>query len=158
MARTRTVEATVAGPPAGIYVAEVFKIEDGITGEYGDQLKFYFLIKKVIHSNDDSAEEWVGKEKWGWASDLLTPRSKLFKWTKQILNDPGLTVEDDIDLDDLEGKLCQITIGMNDNDTLTVTDVAAYVPKKKRAAKPGPEPEPQYDEFEEDDEEAEEDF
>lgn len=152
MARTRTVEATVSGPPAGIYIAEVGKVEDGIDGEFGAQVKFYFVIKKVIHSNDDAADEWIGKEKWAWASDLLTPRSKLFKWAKQILNNPGLTVEDDIDLDDLEGRACQITISMNDNDVLTVSDVAAYVPKKKRAAKPKPEPEPEPedDEFDDD--------
>lgn len=160
MALTRRV-AESTGVPAGVYVAELVKLEED-DGQYGAQIKFYFEMKTVISSNDPEASEWLGEEKWGWCSDRLTPNTKLFHWYKQLMGvEPD--IDDDLDLTEMLGKQAVVTIRENKNGNMAITDLAAYSPqKKKRKAKAEPEPD---DEFEgeivdddDEDDEIEEDF
>lgn len=149
MALTRTVEKSI-GVPAGVYVARVKSLEED-DGQYGAQIKFTFEIREVLACDDDDPERWIGEEKWGWCSDILTPNSKLFKWSRQILGG-DFDIGDELNLDDMLGKTVRITVGENKNGNLAITDLAAHRPKKAaKARKPAPEPE--YDEFEDDEDE-----
>lgn len=159
MALTRRVEEST-GVPAGVYVARVAKLEED-DGQFGAQIKFFFEIQDVVTSNDDTAEDWVGEQKWGWSSDKLTPNTKLYRWFWTLTGyEPD--IDEDLDLGDMIGKQAVITIAPNKNGNLAITDLAAYSPrKKKRKAKPEPEPDDEFegeivDDDEEDDEE--EDF
>ena len=83
---------------AGVYPFKITSIEDA-EGEYGPQFKFVFKI---------TSGRLAGEEIFGWASQNLSPKSKLMAWTKGLL--PGVVIGpkfilDTDDLIDREGRL-----------------------------------------------------
>lgn len=169
MARTRTVEPA-AGVPAGLYVARVKEIEDGIESQFDNklQVKFVFEIEQVIDADDDDPDAFVGEEQWAWANDVVSPNSKLYLWACRLLG-RKLDMDDTFDLDDLIDCTCKLTISENKNGRLTVTDLQPHRESRngrRSSAKRGsskrrrrqPEPEPEYDDDDAFEDEEDEDF
>ena len=55
------------------YPGYVDRVEDGLEGKYGPQLKWVFVL------DDDPT-----REEWGYTSETFSPRSKAYKWVKGI--------------------------------------------------------------------------
>lgn len=126
-----TITAQESAPPVdpGTYdaIVEDITVEDG---QFGPQYKFVFEL--VGQTKDDGSPI----KQWGWASQTLTPLSKLFKWVSAIDGKmPPMGVA--FDIDSMIGKSCQVFVNNVDGPTgpkLKIVDVLG--PKKRAAAAP----------------------
>lgn len=140
---------TTAGfemPPIGTYIAKCVDISEPFVSElYPDkeQVRLSFEIKKVVFSNDEDAEEYVGETVPGYANFAWGPKAKLRGWTEALL---GRKLDDNVKIrsSDLIGKLAVIAIDLNKGNPPKpkVEKVQPYT-AKKNGKKQDPEPEPE---------------
>lgn len=136
-----TLEATTSSmPPVGRYVADIKDLSDPEPPqmtEYGDtdQVKFTFTIVKVVDSDDDDAEEYVGQDTYGWCNFTFGPRAKLRKWAQAALG-REITDGENISRDDLVGKRVRLDIGLTKTGKRKVAELMPFTTKKKAPAPP----------------------
>lgn len=76
------------------YDGHIDSIQETPEGQYGPGLKFIF----ILNDEDD-------RETWGYTSQKLSPKSRLFAW----LNGLGVNLEGDtVDLNTVVGSTCQV--------------------------------------------------
>ena len=109
----------------GVYNAVVESIEE-TTGQFGPQLKIRFDLGD---NNYLSA----------WASQSLSDKSKLGKWTRAILGN----IPDTLDTSALIGKPCRLSVVTKTRDDGTEFNRIDEVLAPKTAAPKGPKPQPQ---------------
>lgn len=136
-----TQQATTnAMPPFGLYVMEVTEVgdpemSDNTNGEYEakEQVKFTFKILKVIHSDDDEAEEFIGETTYGWANFTFGPKAKLRAWAQALL---GREIEDgeSVSGEMLIGKRATVTIGPTQTGRRKVATLMPYSGNKKKSS------------------------
>ena len=124
MAITLTVkEAEAPEPiPEGVYKAKLKDIEEG-TGEYGDYVKFTFEIAEGEYkgiTRNSVASKKISKTSSGKAS-------KLYDYVKALTKTTPITGED-IDLESLIGKECQIIVkDGTEKDGITYQTITAVM-------------------------------
>jgi hypothetical protein len=110
----------------GTYAATVNHIEK-VEGKFGDQLQWDFLLSDG------------GATQRSWCSMALSPKSKLFAWTKAILGE----VPEQLETDAFLGMPCRLTIVVKAREDGTeynkVDAVLAPKPTQKKRAMPMPE-------------------
>lgn len=110
----------------GTYPATVESITT-TTGQFGEQLQWDFKLL------DD------GSSQRAWCSTSLTPKSKLFAWSRALLGE----VPDTLDTDSLIGLPCRLSILLktkDDGSEFNKVD-AVLPPKPNQKRRPMPEPE-----------------
>lgn len=90
--------------PEGVYKAVLKDIEEG-TGEYGDYVKFTFEIIEGDYKG--TTRNSVASKKLSKSNSGKT--SKLYDYVK-ALNKKAPTTGEEIDLESLKGKECQIIV------------------------------------------------
>lgn len=108
----------------GTYAATVASVTPA-TGQFGEQLQWEFKLED-------------GSSQRAWCSTSLTPKSKLFAWTKALLGE----VPDLLDTDDLIGKPCRLSLlakTKEDGSEFNKVD-AVLVPRAGQRARPLPLP------------------
>jgi hypothetical protein len=127
--------------PEGLYVMKTTEIGDPQESEgmYGKQVQVRLIleIQKVIHSNDEDAEDYVGEDVYAWANFAWSPNAKLRAWSEAIL-DTELEEDETVSSDELLDRLVLVTIGKSKTGKLKVTDMQPYKaparkPKKAKA-------------------------
>ncbi len=136
----KTTAQTSNLPPVGLYLMRLTDIEDlGVqTSQFGDQhqVRLILNVERVIDCDDEVADEYIGLDVFGYANYVFTPRAKLRGWCEAIA---GRKIEDgeEFDSSEIEGKLCKVTIGLNDNGNPKVSDIATYkAPRRKKKPQP----------------------
>ncbi|MFQ5594275.1 MAG: hypothetical protein ACE5HA_09015 [Anaerolineae bacterium] len=97
-------ENTYEAIPRGLYIADVESLED-VEGRYGEQIRFNLRIV---------GREYNDKKLTAWANPILSPKSKLYRWLKQLNFD--LSVGAVIDIDALVGKRVLIKVEQIDRE------------------------------------------
>lgn len=92
--------------PVGEYLASIEHIEE-VEGQFGDQLKFEFVIEGGEHD---------GTSLLGWASKKFSTKSKLYKWTKAAFGGADIPIDYTFDSDDLLGRKVILTVVVNTKD------------------------------------------
>lgn len=88
---------------AGVYAAEVESVDED-EGQYGPQFKFIFGIIEGKQK---------GAQIFGWASQTLTPKSKLTKWASTLLGEEiGKGYE--LDTAALVGCACRLVLSVEE--------------------------------------------
>jgi hypothetical protein len=108
----------------GTYAATVASIVT-TTGQFGEQLQWDFKL-------DD------GSSQRAWCSMSLTPKSKLFLWSKALLGD----VPDTLDTDALIGLPCRLSILSKAKEDGTEFNKVDQVLAPRKGQKPRLVPEP----------------
>ena len=108
----------------GTYAATVASITT-TTGQFGEQLQWDFKL-------DD------GSSQRAWCSTSLTPKSKLFLWTKALLGD----VPDTLETDALIGLPCRLSILSKAKEDGTEFNKVDQVLTPRKGQKPRLVPEP----------------
>jgi len=122
---TRKVYETVA---PGLYAAKIKEIEEQDHEEYGPQIHFTFELE----GSDVTLQ--------AWASAKLTNKSKLGAWVENILGSP---LPEELDIESLEGKACNILVTViRKGDGTEVNKVTEVTKKLKAAPRPQPQPIP----------------
>lgn len=85
----------------GEYPAEITEIALE-NGQFGEQLKFTFELDN-------------GRSMWGWASAKFSTKSKLYAWTRAILN-RDIPPSYMLDTDDLLGKRVKVIITQEERE------------------------------------------
>jgi hypothetical protein len=119
---TRTVYEVL---PEDIYMAEVLDIEE-VEGDYGDQLKFTFDLVEL----DD-------RQQLGWCSKKLSPKSKLWAWTRALL---GSEPDGDLDCDRLINRKCRLSLSVETKDGVEYNRIKDILPMARATIKPRPQP------------------
>ena len=122
----------------GVYDAKIVDMieEDG---NFGGQIKFVFELADQFYESGARAGENI--QQWGWASTTLSPKSKLWKWLRQVT---GITPVFGQPFDVTAALLGQpviITMGYSESgDRVVVTDVnkGKGAAKAQPAARPAP--------------------
>ncbi len=111
---------------AGIYAATVTGVEPA-EGTFGEQIKFSFSV------DGQTTEDGDPLELWGWASQKLNPKSKLWKWAKVLTGQEPVkgTV---FDVEDLVGKRCSLLVIREETDEGVRCKVKDVLAPKKAAA------------------------
>lgn len=125
-------------PPFGLYVMECTDVGDPEppqNSEFGDtdQVKFTFKVLKVVDSDDESAEDFIGEETFAWANFTFGPKAKLRQWASALLARP-IGDGEPIAARDLKGKRVRVTIGPNQNGKPKITNMMPYTSDKKKKA------------------------
>ena len=97
-------ESTYEAVPSGLYIADVEALED-IEGKFGPQIKFNLRIV---------GGEYDDKKLSAWCNPVLSPKSKLYRWLKQLNFD--LSVGATVDIDALVGKRVLVKVEQIDRD------------------------------------------
>ena len=108
----------------GTYAATVAS-STTTTGQFGEQLQWDFKL-------DD------GSSQRAWCSTSLTPKSKLFLWTKALLGD----VPDTLETDALIGLPCRLSILSKAKEDGTEFNKVDQVLTPRKGQKPRLVPEP----------------
>ena len=111
---------------AGVYQATVAKVEPA-DGTFGEQVKFTFGV------DGQTTEDSEPVELWGWCSQKLNPKSKLWRWTKVLSGQEpvkGVAYE----VEDLVGKRCSLLIVREETDEGVRCKVKDVLPPKKQTA------------------------
>lgn len=131
---TATNTAEYSAIPAGLYLARLKAIEE-IESRYNEgqtDLKWIFVVERVIDSNDDDAEKAVGEEIWGYSSKGASLKHKARLWAEAIRGrayDEGETIRSD----ELIGKLVKISmVEHTRQDGTTTTKVGALTTHKTK--------------------------
>ena len=111
--------------PQDIYMAEVLDIEE-CEGDYGDQLKFTFDLLDL----DD-------RQQFGWTSKKLSPKSKLWAWTRALL---GSEPEGDLDCDRLINRKCRLSLSVETKDGVEYNRIKDILPLARATVKARPAP------------------
>lgn len=100
-------------------------------GQYGAQIKFICEMQDLMKDSGDLVQQWA------WASATLSPKSKLWKWLKNVTGQtPTLGAPFDVTAA-MIGKPVQLIVSFNDETQRTsVTDMLAA--KKSGAQAPRP--------------------
>jgi len=109
----------------GVYPATVDSIEEA-TGQYGPQLRVRFDLGNGTYLS-------------AWASQALSDKSKLGKWTKAILGN----IPSALDTSTLIGKPCRLSVAIKTRDDGSEYNRIDEVLAPKAAAPKGPKPTPQ---------------
>ena len=111
---------------AGVYQATVTKVEPA-DGTFGEQVKFTFSVDGQM--TDDGSP----LELWGWASQKLNPKSKLWKWAKVLSGQEPIkgTV---FDVEELTDKRCSLLVIREETDEGVRCKVKDVLVPKKTAA------------------------
>lgn len=115
----------------GTYTATVASIEP-TEGQFGPQLQWDFRLED-------------GSSQRAWCSTSLSPKSKLFAWSRALLGE----VPDTLDTDDLIGLPCRLSIVLktkDDGSEFNKVD-AVLAPKPGQKRRPMPESETEEEEL-----------
>ena len=130
-----TVEARESvGLDAGMYSGKIVDIIEE-TGQYGEQVKLVIELEGVFKDNGEPQTQWA------WASKTLTPKSKLWKWIKNVSGQtPQVGKSFDVEAA-LLGQAVGFMVSVNDTGRSVVTDITAggtrsAPPKSARTAAP----------------------
>jgi len=123
------IEMTKYEPiPAGVYVAQVGNVEEA-EGQFGSQLKIRF---------DLLDPDFDDRSLTGWTSCKLSPKSKLWAWTKAAIFS-GHDIPDgwSFDSDELLDKRVQIVVSAErGSDGEVFNKVKDVLPLRQRPARP----------------------
>jgi hypothetical protein len=143
-----TMRAQVHEPPdQGIYRAKLVDLQEG-EGQFGPFVKWFFELLE---------EDYEGQTIRGQSSvpESFTAGTKMWQWAQGLLGraiQPG----ESIDLEDLIGNECMLTLGHKETDRGTFATVDAVNPVRRKKPKRQPDPEPvEEDEDGEDDDDLE---
>lgn len=139
-----TLKATSAPTdqcPEGTYAGRLKEIKvwtPSADSAYGNdpQLLWVIEIKQVIHANPVrktranpdpmQPDEWIGKEIWGFTSQMMTPKAKARAWFEGLL-DRELEEDEEIELTDFGGQAVTITVGRSQTGKHKVLALTRYV-------------------------------
>jgi hypothetical protein len=111
----------------GVYDAKIIDMAEE-TGQYGAQVKFIFEVADVYKDNGENVQQWA------WASATLSPKSKLWKWLKNVTGIvPVLGQPFDVTAA-LIGQPCQIVVGFNDETQRVFIENVLGVKKQGKQA------------------------
>lgn len=121
-------------PPAGVYAA-VCKGITPDTGQFGDSYKWVWELSEVLSTeDDDTAEDFIGEEIWGWSSQSASTKGKFVKWAAAHLGVVALDKGDSVDTDDFIGATVRLLLESTTKDDGTsghkVGGVGVYKAKK----------------------------
>lgn len=133
---TITDSAEFASPPAGVYAATCKAIEES-GGQFGPSYKWVWELVEVLSTeDDDTAEEFIGEEIWGWSSQSASTQGKFVKWAAAHLGQQMLSSGQVVDTDDFIGATVRLTIEHTTKPDGTtghkVTSVGVHKAKAKR--------------------------
>jgi hypothetical protein len=129
-------------PEQGVYLSKLVDLQED-EGQYGPFVKCYFELLE---------EGYEGQTIRGQASipESFTAATKMWQWAQALLGrsiQPG----EEIDLEDLIGSQCMLTLGHKETERGTFATVEAVNPVRRK--KPKEQAPPQPSEFDEHDEE-----
>jgi hypothetical protein len=127
----------------GIYRAKLVNLEED-EGEFGPFLKWYFEILE---------EDYEGQSVRGQSSipQNFTSATKMWQWAQGLMG-RAIQAGEQIDLEELIGNECMITISHKETDRGTFARIDSVNPiRRKKKKKPAPEPELEEDEDEDND-------
>lgn len=130
------IEMTKYDPiPAGVYLAQIGAVDEA-EGQFGPQLKIRFDLLDDEHSD---------RALTGWTSCKLSPKSKLYTWSKAaIFGGRDIPATWSFDSDGLLGRQVQIVVSAErGSDGETYNKVKDVLPLRQRAARPAPVPDAQ---------------
>ena len=134
-------------PDQGVYRAKLVDLQED-EGQFGPFVKWYFELLE---------EGCEGQTIRGQSSvpESFTSATKMWQWAQGLLGRP-IRPGESIDLEDLIGNECMLTLGHNETDRGTFATVDAVNPVRRKQPKGQPDPEPIEDDGEnEDDDEFE---
>ena len=112
MADDITITATEGGEfpdiEAGAYAADITDIQ-ATDGQFGAQVKFVFTLTE--RKKDDGGPI----EMWAWASQKLSPQSKLWRWIATVTGEKPV-VDQAYRVTQLQGRPCQILVNIVDTE------------------------------------------
>lgn len=130
------IEATTGSmPPFGLYIMECTEVGDPEppqNTDFGDtdQVKFTFKILKVIDSDDEEAEDFVGQDTYGWANFTFGPKAKLRNWSAALI---GREIEDgeSVKPSQLIGQRARVTVGPTQTGKRKIATLMPFTTKSK---------------------------
>jgi hypothetical protein len=132
-------------PEPGVYRGRLVDVHES-EGQYGPFAKFFFELLEEGHE---------GQTIRGQASipESFTAATKIWQWAQALLGRP-IQPGEEIDLKDLIGNECMLTLGHKETDHGTFATVEAVNPVRRNKPKKQAPPEPsEIEEVDEDDEE-----
>ena len=126
------IEQTVYEPiPVGLYPATIESIELENDGKFGPQILFKFKL-------DPFGDYPDGKEMRAWASKKFSQKSKLYKWTRNILG--NIPAEYNFNSADLLNKRVLLSVGHKEKDGLTFDQIEEVMVSRAVARNPESQP------------------
>ena len=120
-------------PDQGVYRAKLVELQED-EGQFGSFVKWFFELLE---------EDYDGQTIRGQASgpESFTAATKMWQWAQALLGraiQPG----ENIDLEDLIGNECMLTLGHKETERGTFATVDAVNPVRRKKPKPQAPPEP----------------
>ncbi len=130
-------------PDQGVYRARLVNLQED-EGQYGPFVKYFFeFLEEGYECQTIRGQSSI--------PETFTAATKMWQWAQALLGraiQPG----EDIDLEDLIGNECMLTIAHKETDRGTFATVEAVNPVRRKKPKRQPDPEPVEEDEEDDDE------